>query len=211
MGVVTGQMLRQHMSEPQWTTGQQAEADRLVDAVERELSAALYGAPITPVPRSEVARVTREGMVATSLPIATLTSLNGVAIVTDDTGPILPGGYSYRDHRLWQDDATLAAAGAYGVPWWGGPGETTFSSAPYYTGYSVAVQYLGGWGPEPALVEAILRKAALRMSGRHADTVVITGLNSAPANQASRESPNFTEDDMRSLGRYRALGWGGAA
>lgn len=205
-------MLNLHMSSPQWTAAQAAEAERVGNAVERELSAALYGAPITPVPRSEVVTVTREGMVATSLPVARLDSLNGLTIVTDPTtgAPTnLPAGYTLRDHRLWQD--LTAGAGAFGVPWWGGPGEVSFASGPYYTGYSVALTYLGGWGPEPALVEAILRKAAVRMSGRHADTVVISGLNAQPSNRQPRESPNFTDEDMRSLGRFRALGWGGAA
>lgn len=210
--VVTREMLHRHMSEPRWTPAQEAEADRVVQAVERDLSAALYGAPITPVPRNEVVSVTREGMVSTSLPVAQLVSLNGSTIVTDPTtgAPTnLPAGYSLRDHWLWQSFAAGESwGGAFGVPWWNAPAGPTYTGAPYYTGYSVAVTYLGGWGAEPALVEAILRKAAVRMSGRHADTMVITGLNAQPANQASRETPDFTDQDMKSLGRFRNLGWG---
>ena len=210
MGVVTRKMLHRHMSEPSWTTAQETEADRLVVAVEQELSARLYGAPITPVPRSEVVTVSREGLVATSLPIATLTSLNGLAITTDPVTGLptnLPSGYSLRGHRLWQDTAAGLPL-AFGVPWFDSA-RAAYSDYPYYTGYSVAVQYLGGWGAEPTLVEAILRKAAARMSGRHSDTVAITGLNAQPANTSPQLSPDFTDADMKALDRYRSLGWGG--
>lgn len=201
-------MLHRHMSEPRWTAAQEAEAERLVDAVERELSAALYGAQITPVPRNEVVGVTREGMVATSLPVATIISLDGVAIATTEDGPVLPAEWLLRDHRLW----SLAVAGGpvqlYGLPW---SRDVGYTGGPFYTGATVALQYMGGWGSEPTLVEAILRKAHIRMSGAHSDTVAVTGLNAQPANQQTRESPYFTDDDMKSLGRFRALGWGGAA
>jgi len=201
-------MLNRYMSEPRWTTAQEIEADRHCAAVERELEGHLFGAKITPVPMTEVAAVGREGMVTTSLPVASVISLNGAPITTGDDGPVLPEGYSLRSHRLWLA-STTTDAWTFGVPWFESR-PSPYSGAPYYTGYSVTVQYLGGWGAEPALVEAILRKAARRMSGRHADTVVLTGLNAQPANApANGESPNFTEDDLKALGPYRNLGWGG--
>lgn len=200
-------MLHRAMSEPKWTTAQQAEAERLVDAVERELSAALYGAPITPVPRNEVVGVSREGMVSTALPVAAVVSLNGVAVDAAPEGgvQVLPTGYTLRNHYLWRDDVSSGAR-TYDLQWLYEYRQPAGSALPY-TGLSVAVQYLGGWGAEPSLVEAILRKAKIRMSGAHSDTVVITGLNSAPANGQPRESPNFGDDDMKALGRFRALGW----
>lgn len=216
--IITRQMLRDYMSSPEWTAAQEVEADRVVRAVEADLSAALYGAPITPVPRNEVVTVTREGMVASSLPIARLISVNGLAIITDpDTGlpTNLPTGYSLRDHYLWQNLAVGdTSAWAFGVPWFDSARRVDldrgFGGGPYYTGYSVALAYEGGWGAEPALVAAILRKAAVRMSGQHSDTMVTSGLNAAaPDTTAGRESPNFTDDDMKSLGRFRSLGWGG--
>lgn len=208
--MVNSRMLHRHMSEPRWTPAQEDEAERLCAAVERELSAALYGAQITPVPRNEVVGVTREGMVDTSMPIASITSLNGVSITSTDDGPVLPTGWALRDHRLW-----VPATGdpyALGVPSYlrrpvaVGPYS---GSAPFYTGLTVALQYLGGWGAEPTLVEAILRKAKIRMRGAHSDTVVISGLNAQAPNASTQESPYFTDDDMRALGRYRNLGWGG--
>lgn len=199
-------MLHRYMSEPRWTTAQESEAERHCAGVERELEGHLYGARITPLPVNEVVPVTREGMVATSLPIASIASINGLAVVTDQDGPTLPDGYSLRDHRLWLA-STTADAWAFGVPWF--DRQRGYSGAPFYTGYSVALQYMGGWGAEPALVEAILRKAARRMAGRHADTVVLTGLNAQPANAPPNEPPHFTEDDLKALGPYRNLGWAG--
>lgn len=207
-------MLHRHMSEPRWTNAQEAEAERVVEAVERDLAAALYGAQITPVARTEVVPVTREGMAATSLPVDSIQSLNGVPIVTTDDVPALPEGWTLRDHRLWTPPTAVPLQlGAQLVvsPWDDRYGYDAYSGGPFYTGLTVAVAYMGGWGGEPAIVGAILEKAAIRMSGRHADTVVITGLNAQAANRAPNASPNFTEDDMRSLGRFRALGWGGAA
>ena len=206
MGVVTGKMLHRYMSEPRWTSAQEQESDRHVAAVERELEGALYGATISPVEMVESVTVSPKGRVDTSLPVLAVRSLDGVEL-PDGT---LPAGWVLRNHRLSVPTTPGFVAATVTTPWLGsigyGSGYGAVPAASYEVPY--VLRYQGGWGAEPALVEAILRKAARRMSGQHADTIVVTGLTAQPSGSpAASESPNFTEDDLRPLGRYRALGW----
>jgi hypothetical protein len=67
---------------------------------------------------------------------------------------------------------------------------------------SVNLIYEGGWGAEPSIVLAILKKAAAIMRNWHDDTVSTRGTD------ASRPAPaeeNWTEEEIKALGRYRNL------
>lgn len=200
-------MLHRYMSEPTWTSAQEAEADRLCAAVEAELEGALYGARISPVELVETAPITREGLVQTALPVIRVLELDGAAL---PEGTPLPPDYQLRPTkpgcggRLFHVAVTSGVAGALEVGW---PWVAPLAVLPPYTGGVVRVSYLGGWGPAPQLVEAILRKAATRMGNRHGDTVVTNGLSATAT--PPRPPENFTTEDLAALGPYRNLGWGG--
>lgn len=201
MGVVTRSMLHRHMSEPRWTPAQEQEADRTCEAVERDLEAALFGAVITPQLRVEAAPIDRDGRIDTQLPVHTVLELDGAPVAE---GAPLPEGYDLRQGWLYLTSPTvLGSAGALAVGW---PWVAPVDLVPAYTGGVLHIRYMGGWGPEPALVEAILNKAAVRMSGRHADTVVLSGLNATPS--PSSQPRHWTEQDLAPLARFRNLGWG---
>lgn len=197
------------MSEPQWTTGQEMEADRLVTGVESELAAALFGAVISPVPRTETAPITREGLVQTSLPVIRVTELDGATLADGDP---LPPEYQLRNAACTGCGGRLfhtAASGVTGALEVGWPWVAPLDLLPPYTGGVVRLSYVAGWGPVPGLVEAILRKAAARMSGRHADTVVTNGLTATPpAPSPPPATGPFSADELAPLGPYRNLGWG---
>lgn len=200
MGVVDRTMLHRHMSEPRWTHAQEQEADRVCQAVEDDLAAALFGAVITPVERIESAPIDRDGLVDTQLPVHSVLELDGAPVA--EGGP-LPEGYDLRKGRLYMTSGLSGSAGALAVGW---PWIAPVDLVPPYTGGVLRIRYMGGWGPDPALVEAILRKAAARMGNRHADTMVISGLNATPPPTSTPTV--WTEDELKPLGRFRNLGWG---
>lgn len=200
MGVVTRQELHRYMSEPHWTAAQESEADRLCEAVEADLEAALFGMHITPVERIETAPLTREGLVDTAHPVHQVLELDGASLDPDDP---LPEDYELRAGRLFHRPVGgVEGALASGWPWT--PPLPTV--VPPYPGGVVRIRYMAGWGDHPSLVDAILHKAADRMTRRHADVVTTTGL----ATQAPTAPPpqEFTPAELAPLGRFRNLGWG---
>lgn len=197
------------MSNPAWNEAQAADADRTLAAVEADLEAALFGARITPVRRTEAARITRDGRVDTSLPVSTILSFDGAAppaeLPADELPRWAPPGYEKRDGYLWQlAPGGAAAALAVGWPWI--PGEPVYALPPY-SDLVVPITYLGGWGSQPALVDAIIAKARDRLTGVHADVVRTAGLAARDAVPA--KPYHFTADELAALSRFRNLGWAG--
>jgi len=193
-------MLHRYMSEPAWTPAQEQEADRVCAAVESELEGALGATRITPVDWTETVPVTRDGVLDTTYPVLAVLGIGGVEIAEGDP---LPDGYVLREGHLVMTD-TAGALDPLGALGW-----TTRTGTPPpdppYTGAWVALHYRAGWGEHPALVEAILAKAAIRMGNRHADTMVISGMTAAPPPPAP--SRGFTLEELERLGRFRRLGW----
>ena len=214
MGVVSVERLHRYMSSPNWSAAQRETAEGICEAVESDLCAALYGAVITPQQRDESVDTADDGRILTSLPIYRLLSLGGAVLVPDveqdpDLDLPLPAGYALKGG--WLRSTTMAAAydspGVRREPWH----PSSFVAAPLITALwpvsRMTISYLGGWGPDPALTDAIMRKAAARMGNRHSDAMGVVGLTAETPSQKPAVE-HFTDDDMRSLSRFRALGWG---
>lgn len=195
--------LHRYMSEPRWSTAQEQTADEILAGVESDLEGALYGAVITPQLRIETARITPEGLVQTSLPVHRVLALDGVVLAASDladpqTDLPLPTDYTLVNHRLRHAVSAVDRSLAAGWPF--------IAPALSASAGVVPIRYMGGWGKVPALADAIKRKAAARMGNRHADTMGVTGVTAAsPKTVAAVEE--FTDADLRSLGRFRNLGW----
>lgn len=191
------------MSNPRWSPEQTETAESLCAEVEAGLEAALYGTIISPVPFVETVPIVNTGQVATTYPVFALTQIDGAAPA--------PGAWSVMRHRLFQTPA--AASSGWPAPMesitvqglgqlWAPPEPTPYSG-------SVLVSYMAGWGPEPALVNAILRKAAAFMEHRHSDVVIAQGLDGAAPPPPAPET--WTLDELNALGRFRRLSTGGTA
>lgn len=207
MPVVTDASLRRFMSNPRWSPEQTQVAADLCAQVESSLEAALGGTRITPVPRTETANIlARTGLVDTDYPVHAVQDLDGVTVADGDP---LPDGWTLDNHRLsrgltsgtnYPSLLTLPSVTLSGLNSWG----TGISGNPYSS--IVTLTYLAGWGPEPALVNAILRKAAAFMQNRHSDVVVAVGLDAAAAPSPAPET--WTVDELSALGRFRRLAMG---
>jgi hypothetical protein len=213
MAVVSRTQLWRFMSEPRWSEAQQATAEEILDGVESDLAGALYGTVITPVPRTELVPFGASGRLLTTLPVfRPLTVGEAVVTTADGWEPdgwtperepalTLPAGYlfDFTSRTLSLSAPPLPSRVAWADRWGSGPADAGLGG--------VMMRYLAGWGPAPALVDLIKRKAAARMGNRHADTMAVTGVT-AQAAQSTPMEENITDADVKSLGRYRALGWG---
>jgi hypothetical protein len=85
---------------------------------------------------------------------------------------------------------------------WGGQALARPPVGQPYSG-SVHLEYMAGWGAEPALVLAILRKAHTIMDNRHDDTVTVRGLDAQDPPKLSPET--WSADELAALGTYRRL------
>jgi len=203
MSVVSRERLKAFMSSPGWSAQQDETAELVCAAVEESLEAALFGTFITPRPWVETAPVLAgTGLVDTTYPVFTVTRLDGGPLLTPADPP--PGEYRLLRHRLYRTpvgaDPQTPAAGWPFVP----SGE--HSARQMYTG-TVRVEYEAGWGPDNALILAILRKAQTLMGNRHDDTVTVRGLTASSPTKLAPE--DWTEAELKPLGRYRRLGVGG--
>jgi len=203
MGVVSRERLKSFMSSPSWSAQQDETAELICAAVEESLEGALFGTLITARPWTETVPVLADtGMVDTTYPVSTVTRLDDGPLL-EPTGP-LPEGYRLQRHRLYRtqvgvEPQTLAARWPF-VPGGERPARQT------YVG-TVRIEYEAGWGPDSALVLAILRKAQALMGNRHDDTMTVRGLTASSPTKLAPE--NWTDAELKPLGRYRRLGIGG--
>jgi hypothetical protein len=205
MPVVDGSRLNRFMSNPKWSPSQAETAEQVCAQVTASLEAALYRTHIEPVEVTESAPISaRSGLVDLSYPVLRVLALGDATLAEDDP---IPDGWTLRDHRLYRIEthlgstvfATVVAASS-GLPFFRrdhGP------AAPRYNGAAL-VRYLAGWGDEPALTLAILRKAQTLMGNRHDDTVTVRALDAQAPPKLGPEI--WTEEELAPLGVYRRLG-----
>lgn len=213
VGVVSADRLFRFMSEPKWSASQRDTAELTMESLERGLEGALFGTYITPRPFTETARIiAATGMVDTSYPVDQVTALDGSALGEGDP---LPAGYELREHRLFRPAAAMVGGSDFLTTGFAGLyAPTPARPAGAVWAGSVSLSYMAGWGAEPALVLALLKKGATIMANRHSDTVTVRGLNAqAGASRsvaATRSHPeDWSEEELKPLGVYRRLGAGG--
>jgi hypothetical protein len=195
MGIVGAQRLNDYLSNPAWSSGQWAEAERVCQQKEARLSSLLGGVPLDPVSYAETVAVLDSGLVATRYPLTRVDSLNDVAV--DDTHP-LPDGWVIQNNRLRAVTADVGLVSAVGLltPSFGLDRRVQGSGA-------VKVSYQAGWGPAPALVDTILTKASAVFLNRHDDTVVVRDLDATAPPKLKEDWT--TEEINRDLGVYRLI------
>jgi len=194
MAVVDAQRVNRYLSEPFWTESQWAETETLCVEKEDELAARLVS-PITPIPFSEMAAVLDSGLVATSYPVATVTSFEGAPV--DETHP-LPAGWVLINNRVRATPATTVFPSIDMV----GVGALSVASR-IQGGGQVNIGYQAGWGPVPALVNGIVRKVAAIMKNRHDDTLVTDDAGSATGKQTPTVVEEWTDKELATFGVFR--------
>ncbi|MBC8092165.1 MAG: hypothetical protein H7Y15_09560 [Pseudonocardia sp.] len=196
MGVVSTEQFNRFLSSPQWTPEQWEAAGDVLNGTEANLASALYGTRIATAPMTEaVPVIAKSGQVATSFPVSVVTSVNGAGV---PDGAVAPVGWRLDRHRLYRVNVSALT----GVSMLSGLG--TRVAAPYAP-YDevVTVSYLGGWGPEPDLVLAIMRKAKMIFLNNHDDSVSARAMSGdAPAPLPEEK---WTDDELAPLGRFRRL------
>jgi len=194
MALVTAARLNDYMNNPTWTEAQTLEATKICAQVESRLSGRL-NAPLTPIPCTETVAVLHTGLVATTYPVFSVSSLNGTAIAEGDP---LPTGWFIQNHRLRASSSAVPSSLTLGSLM---PSIGVFNRVDGIG--SASVEYLAGWGPVDALVDEILLKAKAVMTNRHDDTIVIRDLE---ADAPAPEREDWTEDEINNtLGIYRNL------
>lgn len=204
MSVVKAERLNDFMSNPAWSAEQELEAQRVLDEVEDSLAAALWHTKITPEPFVETCPVLRSGMVATRYPISAVLAIGGVAVAE---GAPLPAGYRLFEHRLYTripNRSMPIVSGPIGLravdAFWA-TGELGGSG-----GGSIELSYMAGWGPRPALVEAILRKAKGLFLDNHDDSMMARGTDATPP--PATGAAGWTDEELAPLGIFRNLSGG---
>lgn len=197
MGVVNAQRVNEYLSQPFWNESQWAEAERLCVEREDDLAGRLVS-PISPIPYSESATVLDTGLVATTYPVFSVTEFLGLPVDEDNPMPV---GWVLRQHRVRaQPGLSVPALGSA----WGALWPVTGGAAPRIQGSGqVAIVYEAGWGPVPALVNAIVRKVAGVMKNRHDDTIVTDDAGSASGRQTPTAPEEWTDNELAGLGVYR--------
>lgn len=198
MGVVTAERLNDFMSSPEWTVEQRDAVQDVLDGLESSLESSLFGAWITPRPTAEVASILRSGLVATRQPVHTVKKVDGVVVDADHplAAPWVVSGNRLRNLLTGVSAPALAFDLSAPNMW---PASRPSSGS--VIGH-VTVEYDGGWGADPALVLAILRKARNWARNWLEDTVRI---RDADSEQAPPLLEEWTEPELKALGRYRNL------
>lgn len=191
MAIVDAQRLNRFMKEPVWSAAMYEEAEDILDGLESTLADRL-NTRITPVPwRDRAAVVLATGLVNTTYPVFSVSSVDGVTVPSGDP---LPDGWEISNHFL-RRVATVPTFSLM-TGWSNGAGRVE--------GVGVAdVAYMAGLGNLPTLRLLILRKAKTIMDFRYDDTVTARDLdtNSPPA----KPDEDFTEAELMPLGKYRNI------
>lgn len=198
MGVVTAKRLNDYMSSPEWTPEQVSAVEDVLAGLERELEGALFGAWITPRPTFEVAPILRSGLVATTQVVHAVTAINGTTV--DGTHPLAPP-WVVRDHRLrtmTPGAVPVLTPFSLSAPtaWDAGRAGATDAVG------SVSVEYEGGWGADPAIVLAILRKASNWALNWTEDSIRIRETDGTTPPPLTEE---WTAEELAGLSAYRNI------
>lgn len=193
MPIVTVDQVNDYLSNPPWSAAQRNACTLLIAGCQEQLANYLL-VPIDLVERTETVPILRSGLLATSAPVNTVLTIDGVAPV----GDVLPAGYFWRDKdRGWLAttplDQIVVSATALDLL----TGVTPLSR--------VVVAYLAGWGAKADLTGGIIRKVAAVMHNRHDDTVT--------AHQVDAENPppikeEFTDQELRLFNARRRISGG---
>jgi hypothetical protein len=194
MSIVSVPELHKYMSEPEWSDGQRQIAQGVLDGLEGELEDRLYGAPISARPPiTETAWVTAQrGIVMTEYPLNAVTVISGIEVPEGDP---LPAPYSIRDGYVRVATSTEMSMLGY-------PSYPSYPP-PRATLAQVTLTYSPGWGPVPALMQAIREKAATVMTFYHDDTMVARATDGQKLPQLPPRT--WTDDEVKSLDTYRNL------
>lgn len=200
MGIVTTNRLNTFLSGPTWQDSQWEEAGRLCEEVESTLAAQLM-TYITPRPYIERVAILASGLVATTHPVVSVTAIDGAPAPDPLVAP-----WRIQDGRLrWVQDS----APPFGVPSGSpftllDPYSTLYGQVPRVDGVgAVTVDYQAGWGDDPTLRLAILRKLGAIWVNRHDDTVVVRDMDAS--NPPPLPSEEWSEEELKPLGTYRNL------
>lgn len=196
MGIVSAKRLNNFMSNPEWTTGQTKAVEDVLAGLERTLESKLFNAYITPRVCVENAPILASGLVATRQRVQSVTVLDGTTIPDDDP---LPEGWTV-DARLRLRRvgplSTLAPLPVSSYTPFADPSATVRS-----VGW-VSLTYLGGWGDDPGLALAIMKKAADIVKNLHDDSLTTSGTDGS---QPARVEQEWTDNEIKALGTYRNI------
>jgi hypothetical protein len=194
--IVKQEELNRYLSNPVWDAEMQEAAQTLLDDLTDSLARALWGSRIVPSPFAERAPIiARTGQVITRYPVFSVTELEGDPITA------LPSGWQLDRHRLYQVNTGSNAGFNFLQTGWGGFGNTPVQGE--YSGW-VTLGYQAGWGPEPALKLAILRKGKALFLNNNDDTLIARGTSADPPQPLPNE--DWTAAELDPLGTFRRIG-----
>lgn len=198
--LVTPERLNNYMNSPRWTEEQQEAVVDILEGVEGELEGCLSGAYLTPREMYEVAPILTSGLLATRQPVYAVLAIDGVTV---DSGHPLELPWVLTEHRLRNTAVTGYPPGVLTLPStsdsWGSANVPRVENVGQAT-----VRYMGGWGPERALIRSILKKSASITRNRFDDSIAVNGTDNENASRPERET--WSADELKPLGIFRNLG-----
>lgn len=195
MDIVTVRDVNDHLSSPPWSPAQERTCQALINRRTADLRR-WFGVPIDPVHMAETVKVRASGIVDTTYPVYQVLSMAGVAVVGGLYGCALPAPYYWLNEH-WITSPKPALSVGYTTR----PFDPVHGECPLVT---VAMAYLGGWGPCADITGAIIEKVAATMLNRHDDTVTARALDDKTPPQLKEE---WTDADYKALrSRKRPIG-----
>lgn len=193
MPIVTVDQVNDYLSSPPWSEAQRRACALLIADRQEQLRGYLQ-VPIDPVRRVERVPILASGLIATTAPVHTLFSVDGVVAV----GDVLPVGVYWRD----RDNGWLCTAPVDQLV----ASVRTLDLLAGVPGVlRVTVDYLAGWGAKADLAGGIIRKVAAVMINRHDDTVTAHQLDAENPPQIKEE---FTDQELRLFNARRRISGG---